>query len=153
MLDIDSKRAYYYLMKILANTNQQTKAKPEAIFSLWRNIDDWAEHDKGIEWAKLTDSFVVGGCYTIKPKGGPKVKAIITEIEQNKKFVDVSQLPGAKLKFDHTIVQQGNKTMVAIVMTISGPLSLLWAKILGKNQQTDLEQATANLIKKAEASS
>ena len=35
-------------------------------------------------------------------------------------------------------------------MSISGPLSFLWAKILGKNQQADLEKSTAKLIAKAE---
>jgi hypothetical protein len=35
-------------------------------------------------------------------------------------------------------------------MTLSGPLSRLWAKILVKNQQADLEKSTANLIAKAE---
>lgn len=137
-------------MKILAQTTQQTKAKPEAIFALWADIDHWNDYDKGIEWAKLTDSFTTGGHYTIKPKGGPKVSATILVVEPNKKFIDVSHLLGAKLKFDHRITEQSGSVSVSLVMTISGPLSWLWAKILGKNQQADLEQSTANLIAKAE---
>ncbi len=150
LLDNYSKRAYYKGMKILAQTTQQTTATSDAIFALWADIDHWADYDKGIEWAKLTDSFSAGGHYTLKPKGGPKVTATILVVEPNQKFIDVSHLPGADLKFDHIIRQEAGRTSVSLVMTISGPLSWLWAKILGKNQQSDLEQSTANLIAKAE---
>lgn len=140
-------------MKTIARTTQQTKAKPEAIFKLWKDIDNWAEYDHGIEWAKLTDNFSVGGHYTLKPKGGPKVKATILVLEPNTRFIDVSHLFGAKLTFDHKITEENNNTVVALTMTIDGPLAWLWAKILGKNQQADLEQSTANLITKAEKNS
>lgn len=139
-------------MKTLAKTTQQTKALPEAIFQLWEDVDHWADYDHGIKWAKLTDTFSVGGHYTLKPKGGPKVKATILVVEPNECFIDMSHLPGAKLKFDHLITRQGEANTITISMTISGPLSWLWAKILGKNQQADLEQSTANLIAKAEQS-
>jgi hypothetical protein len=137
-------------MKVLAGTTQATQATPESIFKLWEDIDHWADYDHGIEWAKITDKFAVGGHYTLKPKGGPKVKATILVVDPGKQFIDVSHLLGAKLQFDHTITKQNGATMVTVVMTISGPLSWLWAKILGKNQQADIEQSTANLIAKAE---
>lgn len=137
-------------MKILAQTTQETKATPEAIFALWADIDHWSDYDKGIEWAKLTDSFAPGGRYTIKPKGGPTVKATILTIEPNKSFIDVSHLFGAKLRFDHILSQQGDSTSVSVTMSLSGPMGWLWAKILGKNQQADLEESTASLIAKAE---
>lgn len=140
-------------MIILAQTTQQTKAKPAAIFALWADIDNWADHDDGIEWAKLTDKFVPGGHYAIKPKGGPKVKADILIVEPNQRFVDVSHLPGAKLRFDHSIAQTNNGTSVTIIMTLNGPLAWLWAKMLGKNQQADLEKSTAQLLAKAEKQS
>ncbi len=81
-------------MKILAQTTQHTSASPEAIFKLWADIDNWSDYDNGIEWAKLTDSFAVGSHYTLKPKGGPKVKATILVVEPNKTFIDVSHLVG-----------------------------------------------------------
>ena len=138
-------------MITLATTSQQTKATPAAIFALWADIDHWHEYDHGIEWAKLTDSFSAGGHYTIKPKGGPKVKADIITVEPNQQFVDVSHLFGAKLTFNHRLHMENGITTVSITMTIHGPLSRLWAKILGKNQQADLEASTANLIAKAQA--
>lgn len=153
--DIDkyNKRAYYFLMITLAKTTQHTKASPKAIFALWADVDHWADYDDGIEWVKLTDKFKPGGHYVIKPKGGPKVKSDIVIAQPNKHFVDISRLMGAKLKFDHTLTQQSGATTVDIVMTVSGPLAWFWAKVLGKNQQADLEKSTAQLIAKAERAS
>ena len=136
-------------MITIATTTQTTTALPESVFKLWVDINHWADYDHGIEWAKLEESFAPGSHYVIKPKGGPKLKATILEVEPSKKFVDVSHLLGANLKFDHTI----DNGSVSVTMTLSGPLSWVWAKILGKNQQADLEQSTANLIAKAEGRS
>ena len=137
-------------MKTIAKTIQQTKASPETIFNIWADIDGWSDFDQGIEWAKLTDTFTTGGHYTLKPKGGPKVKATITLVKPNEKFIDVSHLPGAKLIFDHTISTRNDATEISITMTLHGPLTWLWVKVLGKDQQADLEKSTANLIVKAE---
>jgi len=140
-------------MKILAKTTQSTTASPTTIYALWADIDHWTDHDPGIEWARLTDNFSAGGHYMLKPKGGPKVKADILVAEPPKRFIDVSRLPGAKLRFDHIITQGNSQTFVTITMTLSGPWQWMWAKILGKNQQADLEQSTANLIARAEGRS
>lgn len=140
-------------MKTIAHTTQTTTATPQAIFALWADINNWATYDDGIEWAKTTDPFAVGSHYTIKPKGGPKVKATIEIVETDKHFVDVSHLPGARLAFDHKLSQQAGVTTVDLTMSLSGPLTWLWTRILGKNQQADLEKSTAKLIATAEGKS
>jgi len=137
-------------MITLAQTTQSTTASPQAIFALWADINNWVTFDPGIEWAKLDAPFAVGSPYVLKPKGGPTVKATILEVEPNKRFVDVSHLLGAKLRLVHEITQQNSVAMVSVTMIMSGPLQWVWAKILGKNQQADLEESTANLIAKAE---
>lgn len=139
-----------FCMITLSKTHQTTTAKPAEIFSLWADINHWSEYDEGIEWAKLTDTFAEGSHYTIKPKGGPVVKATILTVETNRCFIDVSHLFGANLTFDHRLAEQNGHTTVSITMTLRGPLAWLWVKVLGKNQQADLEKSTANLIKKAE---
>lgn len=137
----------------IAQTTQKTTATPAAIFALWSDVDNWASHDDGIEWARLIDKFEIGGHYVIKPKGGPKTETEILVVKPNESFIDVSHLFGARLRFDHETVQSNGVTSVSIVMTLSGPLSWLWSKILGKNQQADLEKSTAKLLKKAESQS
>ena len=70
--------------------------------------------------------------------------------DPNSRFVDVSQLFGAKLTFDHRLTQKNNITTVTITQTLDGIFAPIWAKILGKDQQADLEKSTAKLIAKAE---
>ena len=140
-------------MIILAKTQQTTTAKPADNFNLWADVNHWTDYDPGIEWAELQGTFTEGSNYTIKPKGGPKVKATILTLETNRRFIDVSHLFGASLAFDHTLDRYNNQTRVGITATLHGPLAWVWAKILGKNQQADLEESTVNLIKKAESSS
>jgi hypothetical protein len=130
----------------IAQTTQASTAKPEVIFALWEDVSHWPQFDHGIEWARLEGKFAVGSKCTLKPKGGPRVKATIVEVVSCKSFVDVSYLLGAELRFEH-VIDQGR---VSVVIALTGPLSGLWAKILGKNQQADLERSTANLIAKAE---
>jgi hypothetical protein len=137
-------------MTALARTTQTTRARPATVFALWADINHWADFDDGIEWAKTDEAFRAGSHYVIKPKGGPQVKSTILLVEPPTRFVDVAHLFGAQLKFDHAISEQDGITTVGVVMTISGPLSWFWTKLLGKNQQADLEKATANLLKIAE---
>ena len=137
-------------MITIATTHQYTTAQPQDIFELWRDVDHWAEYDHGIEWAKLIDTYTVGGRCIIKPKGDPVVRATFEIIEPNQRFVDTSRLFGARLTFDHRITQTNGNTSVIITQTIKGILAPLWVKILGKNQQGELEVSTANLIAKAE---
>jgi hypothetical protein len=139
-------------MKILAQTTMQTKAPAISIFKLWSDVNNWKDFDDGIEWSRLISDFSIGAHYTLKPKDGPKVKATIIQIDPAKRFVDVSRLPAAKLNFDHSLTTNDGQTIISITISISGPLSIVWAKILGKNMQSDLENSTANLIKKAELS-
>lgn len=105
-------------MITLAKTTQSTTAAPSTIFALWADINHWADHDQGIEWAKLEQAFAEGSRYTIKPKGGPKVNATIVTIVPDKKFVDVSHLLGAKLQFDHVLAKEGKATHVSVTITL-----------------------------------
>lgn len=137
-------------MITLATTSQKTKAAPQDVFMLWQNVNCWAEYDHAIEWAKLVDTFTVGGRCKIKPKGSPVVTAVIEAVEPNRIFVDTTRLFGARLTFDHRIICANDEIHVVITQTLKGILAPLWAKILGKNQQTELEESTAKLIAMAE---
>lgn len=138
-------------MKLLAQTSLTTSASPQAVYALWADVNNWHTFDDGIEWAKLNGPFAEGATYTIKPKGGPKVKATVVTDQPPTRFIDVSHLWGAKLRFDHTITTTEGISTVEIINTIDGPLAWLWAKILGKDQQADLERSVQKLVATAEA--
>jgi hypothetical protein len=140
-------------MKVLAKTTQQTIADPEAIFQLWLDVNNWNKFDESVEWARLDEAFSPGNHFSLKPKGGPKVKATIVSVKHNREFTNTSQMPGAELKFIHTVIKKSGSTSVSVIISIDGPLSWLWSRILGKDQQSGLEKSVSNLIRLAEKKS
>lgn len=88
---------------------------------------------------------------SLKPRGGPKVKFVITTIEPGREYTDVTLLLGAKLTFQHLATATATGSDLAVSITMSGPLGWLWSRILGgnfkKTAQTDLD----TLVQLAEA--
>jgi len=87
---------------------------------------------------------VVGTHGVLKPKGGPKVKFAISACIPGREYTDTSLLPGARLVFQHTVVADGVGSKLHVLVTMSGPLSWLWAKIMGggfrHSAQADLDR-------------
>lgn len=137
-------------MKQLAHATKSTSASPRQIYALWSDIDNWHTFDDGIEWAKLDGPFRQGATYRIKPKGGPTVRASVVQDSSPTRFVDRSHLFGAELEFDHKISTDATGTIVEIAITMSGPMSWFWSRILGKDQQSDLEKSISKLVETAE---
>jgi hypothetical protein len=137
-------------MKILAEATQQTNASPKQIFEIWSDINNWSQFDESVEWAQLHEEFKAGSHFILKPKGGPKVTATIVSAEHNREFTNTSRMPGAVLKFAHNIIKKNGHVYVQVTISIEGPLSWLWAKILGKDQKRALEKSILNLVRLAE---
>nr|WP_305049522.1 hypothetical protein [Elizabethkingia bruuniana] len=62
-------------------TKEVTK---EQIWKLTTDIDNWKNWDSSVEDSKLLGDFKVGSFFMLKPKGGPKVKIKLIEIEPYK---------------------------------------------------------------------
>lgn len=107
----------------------------------------WPEWNTDIDWVRLDGPFTAGTRGVLKPAGGPKVNFVIDVLIPESEFVDVSLLLGARLTFTHIVsVNELNKTMVEVSVTITGPLRAVWARILGKgiagSLQNDLDRLT-----------
>lgn len=137
-------------MKQLAQASGVTTASSQTVFRLWSDVQAWPTWDKEIDWVKLNGAFAAGTHGVMKPKGGPKTKFMILAVKQDESFSDVSFMPGAKLRFSHQLTSQGKSTTVTHTVSISGPLSGLWSKILGKNLRSGLQPAVNNLVALAE---
>ena len=128
----------------------KTKAKPEAIWKLWENVNEWPKWDHGIETSQLNGQFTAGSKGWLKPKGGPKVNFVIIEAVPFKKFHDRSILPLTKLDFIHTIEQEGEYSVVTHQVEMTGLLTFIFSKIIGSGIKKDMPTAMDNLIQKAE---
>jgi hypothetical protein len=134
----------------IAQAAANTKALPEEVFNIWSDVSNWNQWDEGIEWAKLQGTFAAGNKYLLKPKGGPKAKALITSLVQNESFEDETKLPGAKLRFKHKVTNADGVTIIKHEVTMEGILAKLWVRIMGKNLRQGLQPAVDKLAKLAE---
>lgn len=132
-------------MTLITTAQAQSTAPPAAFFERWRDVATWPEWNHDTEWVRLDGPFAAQATGVLKPKGGPKVKFVIEQLVENEEFVDVSKMPGARLRFAHLIqVRDDGGSALRVTISITGPLAWLWRRILGpgfvKNAQPDLDR-------------
>jgi hypothetical protein len=110
----------------------------------------WPEWNNDTEWVRLDGTFAQGATGALKPKGGPEVPFIVERLSESE-FVDVSKLIGARLIFDHQIATGPERTTVTVTVSIEGPLSWFWAKVMGADLAESVEPDLRALVTAAEA--
>jgi hypothetical protein len=129
-----------------------TNATRESVWKAWADVENWPSWDKGVEWCRLNGEFKAGTTYTLKPVGGPEAKAVITDCQPLKRFADVTKLPLANMEFVHELAEMADGLHVTHRVTISGPLSFLFAQVIGKDTARDLPETIGNLVRVAKES-
>jgi hypothetical protein len=118
----------------------------EHIWAVWTNVNQWHEWQPDIEEAKIEGEFKVGNTFMLKPKGGPKVKIEIIEVEPFKHFTDLTRFPGARMYGSHEFIVHGNELEIKTTMSIEGPLSFLWRKLVAEDVANGMPDQTECLI-------
>lgn len=96
----------------------------------------------------------VGVQGSLTPVKGPATPFTFTEVEPERGFVDVSRLPFTRMTFEHRILPTKDGCRFTHRVTISGLLSSLFARVIGRNVSAGLPtamQALARLAEKASA--
>ncbi len=128
----------------------KTTASPSAIWQVWQDVPNWNTWDHGIEFSTINGPFETGTTGTLKPKGGPLVRTILTHVEPMKMFVDESTLPLTRIIVSHHITESEGKTLVTTHIKMKGLLSFLFAFLIGRNMKKNLPQEMMAMVKKAE---
>jgi hypothetical protein len=105
----------------------------EQLWKLFANVNDWHQWDNGIDYARMDGNFEKGNFFVLKPKGGPKVKIELFEVVENRKFVDLTRFPLAKMYGEHTFEETPDGLKITTTMKVEGPLGFLWRKIVAEN--------------------
>ncbi|MFI2206066.1 hypothetical protein ACH47Z_35925 [Streptomyces sp. NPDC020192] len=138
-------------MMTLGTAQISSSVAPAAFFAHWADTAAWPEWSADTEWVRLDGPFAQGTTGVLKPKGGPKTKFVITVLTE-REFTDVSQLPGAKLTFRHQVdVDETGATVVRVTASLTGPMTWMWNKILGKGIATTVPRDLNGLKAAAEA--
>lgn len=126
-----------------------TGLKAEQVWKVWTDLNQWHTWQSDIEYAKLDGEFQVGNTFLLKPKGGPRVNIEIIKVEPNRQFTDLTRFPGAKMYGSHEFVIHGDELEIKTTMSIEGPLSFVWRKIVAEDVANGMMEQTDNLIAKA----
>ncbi len=125
--------------------------KAEHVWKVWTDLNQWHTWQSDIEYAKLDGEFKVGNTFLLKPKRGPRVNIEIIKLEPNRQFTDLTRFPGAKMYGSHEFVTHGDELEIKTTMSIEGPLSFLWRKIVAEGVANGMMAQTKNLIDKAKS--
>ena len=123
--------------------------KASQVWKVWADVNQWHKWQDDIEYAKLDGEFKTGNIFQFKPKGGPKINIELTKVEPNSVFIDVTRFPLAKMYDSHELINHGDKLEIKTTISVSGPLSFLWRKLVAENVANGMQEQTERLIKEA----
>jgi hypothetical protein len=128
-----------------------TPATPEHVWALYEQVSAWKAWDHEVESSQLDGPFQAGTTGVLKPKGGPASKFQLTAVERARRFADVTRLPLARLAFEHTLTPIQGGTRIHHRVTIDGPLTFLFSRVIGRKIAAGLPHAVQSLAQAAKA--
>jgi hypothetical protein len=136
---------------LIAEASVVSTAEAAAVWRLWEDTATWQEWDDGIEWCRLDGPFRAGTSGELRPKGGPKVRFTLLEVDPDRGFKDRSRLPLASLDFTHRLEPVDGGVRVTHRVEVSGPLGWLFCRLMGPGMRAGLPATVRSLAARAEA--
>jgi hypothetical protein len=127
-----------------------TTASKEKIWYLWSDVQNWKTWDKDVESAELFGAFKQGTKGVMKPSEGPRATFSITECTRLKSFTNTSALPLCRIDFIHVMNETEGRLEVKHQVVMTGILTFLFSKIIGRKIEAGLPYAVDSLVKTAE---
>jgi len=120
--------------------------KKDEIWRLWTDVNNWHLWDPDIEYGRIEEPFAVGSHFFFKPKNMSEVALKLVEVEPKRKYTDHCRFFGANLYGTHEMEEARSGLKLTTTIRISGPLCLLWAKLVGQGIVETLPEQMESLI-------
>lgn len=127
-----------------------TSATPARLWAHYAEPTTWPEWDSETAGVTVQGPMAVGTRGTLKPAKGPATRFTFTEVTPEVGFTDVSRLPLARLTFAHHIEPTATGSRFTHRVTIAGPLSPLFSRVIGRKIAANLPTAMRTLARLAE---
>ncbi|HEY3480176.1 MAG TPA: SRPBCC family protein [Streptomyces sp.] len=100
----------------------ETDATPEAIWSLWADVENWGAWNADVGHVRINGPFAAGTDFTMTPGGDEPVHLVIAEATPGEGFVDEARIDGLVLRTVHR-VDPGERLRAKVTyrMEITGP--------------------------------
>lgn len=123
----------------------ETTAPAEAVWALYRDVDNWGSWDTSVESIMIHGPFAVGTEISMVPTGQDEVRFTIIELRENELFADETIFGEVRLRFIHRLERLESGTLVTHRVEVDGPD----AEHIGPAVTEDLPEAMAGLVKLA----
>ena len=126
-------------------STQTAKASSSQIWALYQDVENWNIWDSELEWSNIDGEFKNGTNGELKSKGSPKVKFVLTDVEELKKFTTSADIPLGKLIIEHYITEENQNIEFSHVVYFTGPLAYIFDLILGGTFRKALPNVLVNI--------
>jgi hypothetical protein len=124
----------------------------DRLWRVWSDVDAWNSWQSDLDYAKLEGDFAAGSTFLLKPKGGPRVRIQLLTVEPNRRFVDLTRFPLARMYGEHQFIARGEEVEIRTSVSVEGALGFLWRKLVAEGVAGSLEAQTRGLVARARAS-
>ena len=108
-------------------------ASKESVWKVLSDVNNWHLWDPDSEYCKLEGELKEGNFFRLKPKGAPEVKIHFIELIPNKKWVDCTNFPGAKMYDIYELEEVPEGLKLTATIKVTGFLKFIWVKLVAKN--------------------
>ena len=121
----------------------------EQVWVVWTDVNNWHVWQDDIEYARLAGEFSAGTVIAFRPKGGPEISIATTEVSPRQSFVDMTSFPLAKMRDSHVLNARPEGVEIVSMLSVEGPLSFVWVKLVAEGIAKSMEQQTEALVRRA----
>ncbi|GAA0872420.1 hypothetical protein GCM10009117_15670 [Gangjinia marincola] len=123
----------------------QTNNAPEAIWSIWTNVDQWHEWDIGLKSAEMNEVFSLGAREEILSLEGQKSSFKVVEFVEDESYTMKVKLPLGSMLIKRFLTYENEKNYFTHQISFKGLTGGIFARMLGKKFKTMLPQAMQNI--------
>ncbi|NUP51534.1 MAG: polyketide cyclase [Catenulispora sp.] len=125
---------------------------PQAVWTLWGDPLGWHTWNDGVGEVELHGPFAAGTTFTMTPPGQDPITLTLTEVVENKSFIDVAEAPGLTITTFHRIEDLGGgRTRVSYRTEITGEAADTVGPELGPQICGDFPDVVGKLLALAAA--
>jgi len=118
----------------------------DRLFQALADLKRWPEWDDDIKAVEHEGAPEAGTRFTLHLKDGAAVTLTVEAIEPPAIFVDQAKLPLARMLSRHELLPaEGGGTRLRHVITLSGPLSWLWDRLVARKIVEGLPRQTERM--------
>lgn len=128
------------------------RCTPEEVWTAWTDVSNWNRWDGGVVHSSLDGPFESGSRGVLKPASGPTSNWFLVDVQRHQRFTNEARLPLGRLQFVHVMTPiQGDSVRVTHTIRLSGPLTFLFQRVIGKPAAADIPAALTKLKSMVEA--